>query len=178
MGGLGGWLNERTRAVCGPTTHETTFGCHARVARRPRATNHNFPTLPAHAGGTDVTQPPQPRAGRANRCETRATSPPPTPYGLNRPRLKWTMPGTIGAAIRHPLMARDARHAIATNAGRPTFRSVYDGGMAAQRLAHKLPPGAPKTDKIAPIPTPQAVTLDGRVGRTRTDVTSTRYSFE
>jgi hypothetical protein len=39
--------------------------------------------------------------------------------------------------------------------------------MAAQRLAHKLPPGAPKTSKIARIPTPQAVTLDGRVGRLR-----------
>jgi hypothetical protein len=39
-------------------------------------------------------------------------------------------------------MARDARHAIATDIGKPTFRSVYGVGMAAQRLAHKLPPGA------------------------------------
>jgi hypothetical protein len=62
-------------------------------------------------------------------------------------------------------MAPVARHAIATDIGRPTFRLVYDVGMAAQRVAHKLPPGAPKTSKIVLIHTPQAVKLDGQVGR-------------
>jgi hypothetical protein len=50
-------------------------------------------------------------------------------------------PGDNGAAIQHCLMAPVARHAIATDLGQQTFRSVYDVEMAAQRLAHKLPPG-------------------------------------
>jgi hypothetical protein len=98
-----------------------------------------------HAGGTDLTQPPRRRAGRANRCETRATPSPPTPYKTAPPAYyQKTQPGHNGAAIHHFLMARDARHAIATNAGRQTFGLVYGVEMAAQRVAHKLPPGAPK----------------------------------
>jgi hypothetical protein len=56
-------------------------------------------------------------------------------------------PGDNGAAIQHCLMAPVARHAIATDLGQQTFRSVDDVEMAAQRLAHKLPTRHPKPVK-------------------------------
>jgi hypothetical protein len=52
------------------------------------------------------------------------------------------LPGHNGAVTyNHGLMAPVARHATATDIGEPTFRLVDDVRMAAQRLAHKLPPG-------------------------------------
>jgi hypothetical protein len=57
MGGLGGCVNGRTRAICGPTTHAPTLGKPRPLARQPGATDRNLPNVanPTRAAPTCPT---------------------------------------------------------------------------------------------------------------------------
>jgi hypothetical protein len=134
----------------GPHTHGRTHHNHARCARRPYATDQTSPTLPTprgrHRPDPTATTPrrtgqPLRNAGHFPATDTLRVAQPAC--------YQKTQPGHNGAAIQHFLMAPVARHASATDAGEQTIRPVYDGGMAAQRGAHKLPPGTRNFIKFA-----------------------------
>jgi hypothetical protein len=112
---------------------------------------HHFPTLLGHAGGHRRSQGHEPRAGRANHCETRAASPPPTPYTSCAARV------VSKDGARHYRRGNttcfDGTSRPPRNYHRRWRANLPCGircGMAAQRLAHKLPTRHPK-----PIKTPR-----------------------
>jgi hypothetical protein len=139
---LGGCVNGRTRAICGPITHASTLGCHARCARRPYATDPTSPTLPTPRGRhqPDPTATTPRRTGQppGNAGHVPTTDPYTNCAARVRPK-DGARPYQRGNTTRIDGTRRPPRHRH--RQWLTTVRFGIRCWMAAQRVAHKLPPG-------------------------------------